>query len=605
MAHWFHRNPLKATATVNFDFRGITADGKTHGICRRLKETRANLLLLLSDPNNSTSAVKQATDNYGALLNGLIVSPDPQNAGMSKLRYGIKFRWTNTIGGNKTLDRHDAVFEQISMLINVALWYTKHAAKLAGDEEPSMEQAKEVHKCLRTAAGIYTYIKDNLISSLVEEPPKGSDIDTRVLTAYLHQCTGEAQEGMYIDTRVLTAYLHQCTGEAQEGMYIDTRVLTAYLHQCTGEAQEAYLHQCTGEAQEGMYIDTRVLTAYLHQCTGEAHEGMYIDTRVLTAYLHQCTGEAQEGMYIDTRVLTAYLHQCTGEAQEAYLHQCTGKAQEGMYIDTRVLTAYVHQCTGEALEGMYINTRVLTAYLHQCTGEAQEGMYIDTRMLTAYLHQCTGEAQEVTIARAIELKHSTSIVSSLAYETARMFQSADDSLASLNDNALQKWRKYLQFKVNIYHAYAYNYHGDALLAQDKCGEAIGCLQESQKYYDKAAEAGKEYSSARGPGTTAKPHEHLFFRKLGPIIKRTLEKCVRENGFIYHQKVPPCEEYSQPERSSEWTVETYNAFNITTKPPTADENEKDKKQEKDVPPVKEADISQSKKDPNNSSGCVIA
>ena len=32
-------------------------------------------------------------------------------------------------------DRYDAVFEQISMLINVALWYSKHAAKLAGDEE--------------------------------------------------------------------------------------------------------------------------------------------------------------------------------------------------------------------------------------------------------------------------------------------------------------------------------------------------------------------------------------------------------------------------------------------------------------------------------------
>ena len=27
---------------------------------------------------------------------------------------------------------------------------------------------------------------------------------------------------------------------------------------------------------------------------------------------------------------------------------------------------------------------------------------------------------------------------------------------------------------------AYNYHGETLLAQDKCGEAIGCLQESQK-----------------------------------------------------------------------------------------------------------------------------
>ncbi|KAK2193286.1 hypothetical protein NP493_16g10019 [Ridgeia piscesae] len=420
MAHWFHRNPLKATATVSFDFKGITADGKTHGICRKLKETRGQLLLLLSDPNNSTEAVKQATDNYGALLHGVIVSPDQQNPGESKLRYGLQFRWTNTLGGNKALDRHDAVFEQVSMLMNVALWYTKHAAKLAGDEEPSMEQAKEVHKCLRTAAGIYSYIKDSLLSSLTEEAPKGSDIDSRVLTAYLHQCTGEAQE--------------------------------------------------------------------------------------------------------------------------------------------------------------------------------------------------------VTIARAIELKHSTSIISSLAYETARMFQAADDSLASLEDNASLKWRKYLQFKINIYTAYAYNYHGETLLAQDKCGDAIGCLQESQKYYAKAAEAGKEYASVRGPGTTARPHEHLFFRKLGPIIKRTLEKCVRENGFIYHQKVPPVvpelelkatyglaapEEFTPPQCSPEWTVEAYTAFNITTKPLTAEESKKEKKEEKDLPPVKEEDVSGSKKDPSNSSGCVVS
>ena len=50
-------------------------------------------------------------------------------------------------------------------------------------------------------------------------------------------------------------------------------------------------------------------------------------------------------------------------------------------------------------------------------------------------------------------------------------------------------------------------------------------------YTNASEAGKEYTSVKGPGTTARPHEHLFFRKLGPIIKRTLEKCVRENGFM--------------------------------------------------------------------------
>ena len=40
MAHWFHRNPLKATATVNFEFRGITADGRTHAICRYVSMIR-------------------------------------------------------------------------------------------------------------------------------------------------------------------------------------------------------------------------------------------------------------------------------------------------------------------------------------------------------------------------------------------------------------------------------------------------------------------------------------------------------------------------------------------------------------------------------------
>lgn len=42
---------------------------------------------------------------------------------------------------------------------------------------------------------------------------------------------------------------------------------------------------------------------------------------------------------------------------------------------------------------------------------------------------------------------------------------------------------------------------------------------------------KEYVSLKGPGISAKPENHLFFRKLGPIIKRILEKCERENGFM--------------------------------------------------------------------------
>lgn len=51
-------------------------------------------------------------------------------------------------------------------------------------------------------------------------------------------------------------------------------------------------------------------------------------------------------------------------------------------------------------------------------------------------------------------------------------------------------------------------------------------------YTKATQLAKEYASTKGAGTTAKPQEHLFFRKLEPVVQRTLDKCVRENGFMY-------------------------------------------------------------------------
>ena len=50
-------------------------------------------------------------------------------------------------------------------------------------------------------------------------------------------------------------------------------------------------------------------------------------------------------------------------------------------------------------------------------------------------------------------------------------------------------------------------------------------------YDKALVKAREYAAAKGPGTTCKPEQHLFFRKLGPVVARTLEKCKRENGFM--------------------------------------------------------------------------
>ena len=66
------------------------------------------------------------------------------------------------------------------------------------------------------------------------------------------------------------------------------------------------------------------------------------------------------------------------------------------------------------------------------------------------MNQCSAEAQEVTIARAIELKHNPSLISSLAYETSKMFTTAADSLSTLDQKIFGHWRAYFQLKAKFY-----------------------------------------------------------------------------------------------------------------------------------------------------------
>lgn len=102
-----------------------------------------------------------------------------------------------------------------------------------------------------------------------------------------------------------------------------------------------------------------------------------------------------------------------------------------------------------------------------------------------------------------------------------------------------------------------------------------CLQESKACYAKAKLLATDYSKIKGAGTTARPEKHTFFRRLAPMLDRTLEKCERENGFIYHQKVPydpvelplnaathglvAPETYEIPPVAPLWTPMAYAAF----------------------------------------------
>lgn len=411
MAHWFHRNPLKATAPASFNMYGVSTTTATTKICNDLRNTRARLLELLTDATCNPDMMKNGMDGYFSLLQGFISSLD-ETSQENKLRFIMNFKWTDTLQGNVPSAQQDAVFELVSMAFDIALWFTKYASRLAGKEDITVDEAKDVHRCLKTAAGIFSHLKGVHISRLLTPLEKGRDLEARVIETYLIQCQAEAQE--------------------------------------------------------------------------------------------------------------------------------------------------------------------------------------------------------VTIARAIELKHNSGLISALSYETANLYQNADHVLSSLDAAYTAKWRKYLQLKQCFYTAYAYCYHGQVLLTADKCGEAIRSLQEAEKFYNKSETLCKEYGQTKGPGTTAKPSEHLFFRKLGSLIKNTLDKCQRENGFIYFQKVPPEAPqlelkanyglvepipFEFPALSPLWTPETYAAFDISR---GLKEEKPKPKQEDEVKPMKEPDIK-----PQKDTGCQIS
>jgi hypothetical protein len=122
----------------------------------------------------------------------------------------------------------------------------------------------------------------------------------------------------------------------------------------------------------------------------------------------------------------------------------------------------------------------------------------------------------------------------------------------------------------------------------------------------------------GPGFTARPDSHLFFRRIEPLLQRHLDKAERENGFIYHQRVPDecpalpekatfglakAEPFVLPPAASVWNKRVYESFDVSKA--TMPDFSKVKKSGKELPQVKEEKIYQTDREPGNLSGCVVA
>nr|CDS20887.1 BRO1 domain containing protein BROX [Echinococcus granulosus] len=254
--------------------------------------------------------------------------------------------------------------------------------------------------------------------------------------------------------------------------------------------------------------------------------------------------------------------------------------------------------------------------LSKMKGKVESGSDLDPCILEAYVLQSLAEAQEVTIARAMELKHDPGIIAPLACETAILYEKCRFGLQNISESLVAKWRAYCIFKTACFRAYAHCFYSESELKADRCSMAIASAQEALKYCTQAQNAAKVYRSGSGA-------EFCFIRRLQPYAQRTLAKAQTENAMIYHQKVLATMPHLQLKASfGIATPELPQGLNFTIDElwqeavpgfdPSKvakwimqkDYNSNQKEAEK-LRSIPEAPIYQGDKDPNNASGCILS
>ena len=111
---------------------------------------------------------------------------------------------------------------------------------------------------------------------------------------------------------------------------------------------------------------------------------------------------------------------CSINLEEAKEVHRSLKLSAGMFLNVKDHLLPKLQASPE--KGVDTDSRVIEAYANQSQAEAQEGT---DHSLTHSLSRRSSHA--VTLARALELGHKPSVVSSLAAETAQLFTLAGET----------------------------------------------------------------------------------------------------------------------------------------------------------------------------------
>ncbi|CAH8502189.1 unnamed protein product [Dicrocoelium dendriticum] len=274
-----------------------------------------------------------------------------------------------------------------------------------------------------------------------------------------------------------------------------------------------------------------------------------------------------------------------------------------------------------------IFTLLRDQYVSNLLNAPKPGHDLSGDILEAYINQSVAEAQEITLARAIELKHDPSLIAGLAMATSSAYEKAGLALKPYEQKVVGKWSKYTEFKRYCYETCAHIYFAEHLLKQEKAGAALAVIKDAETAYKTAVEMGKAYKRTDGIGLSAKPADHCFFRRLGTFVENTKRKLERENSIIFHQRVPAAApvfdlkatfglvEPKAPELDltpdPRWK-DAYMGFNQTKLLEAIIERdsrakERKEKPERDAPveAIHEKPIFNTDKDPNNESGCVLS
>merc|ERR1711976_123434 len=118
------------------------------------------------------------------------------------MRHVFPFRWSDSLSikpfNDPSLDRVDAANDLIGCTINLGIALQKRASALSAKESNDMNDAKEIHTCLKQASGIFEFAKESLTHLLIQpvssEATPYTDVDFRVLDCYHLQCRAETLE---------------------------------------------------------------------------------------------------------------------------------------------------------------------------------------------------------------------------------------------------------------------------------------------------------------------------------------------------------------------------------------------------------------------------